>query len=59
MVVPMLAARQLVGVICLQSHEPGAFQATDEAVMGIVASQVAVAMARLKPAAAPRAEAIA
>ncbi len=44
MVIPMLAARKLVGVICLQSHEAGAFQAADECVVGIMANQVALAM---------------
>lgn len=44
MVIPMLAARKLVGVICLQSHEAGAFQASDECVVGILANQVALAM---------------
>lgn len=47
MVIPMLAHRQLVGVICLQSHEAGAFQAADECVVGILANQVAMAMAIL------------
>jgi putative methionine-R-sulfoxide reductase with GAF domain len=47
MVIPMLAHRRLVGVICLQSHEPGAFQASDECVVGILANQVALAMAIL------------
>jgi hypothetical protein len=49
LVVPMLAARQLVGVICLQSHETGAFQAEDESVVGILANQVAAAITRLQP----------
>jgi len=47
MVVPMLAQRRLVGVICLQSHDAGAFLAADECVVGILASQVAVAIASL------------
>lgn len=47
LVAPMLAHRKLVGVICLQSHEAGAFQAADECVVGILASQVAMAMAML------------
>ncbi len=47
LIAPMLAHRKLVGVICLQSHEPGAFQAADECVVGILASQVAMAMAAL------------
>jgi putative methionine-R-sulfoxide reductase with GAF domain len=51
LVVPMLAHRELVGVICAQSPRPGAFQAADECVVGILASQVATAMASLN---APR-----
>jgi hypothetical protein len=47
MVIPMLAHRRLVGVICLQSHETGAFQADDECVVGILANQVAMSMAML------------
>lgn len=53
MVVPMLAHRKLVGVICLQSHEPGAFQADDECVVGILAAQLAMAMAVLGTAERP------
>jgi adenylate cyclase len=57
MVTPMLAHRKLVGVICMQSHEPGAFQAADECVVGILATQVAMTIAALgvieRPAAAP------
>lgn len=49
MIVPMLAFRKLVGVICLQSHETGAFQAADESVVGILANQVAMALAQLQP----------
>jgi GAF domain-containing protein len=49
MVVPMLAYRQLVGVICLQSHEAGTFQGRDEAIIGILANQVAMAIASMKP----------
>jgi hypothetical protein len=49
LIVPMLAFRQLVGVICLQSHETGAFKAADESVVGILANQVAMAMAQLHP----------
>lgn len=48
LIVPMLAARELVGVICLQSHETGAFQAEDEAVVGILANQVALALTQLR-----------
>lgn len=47
LVVPMLAYHQLAGVICLQSPNPGAFQAADECVVGILANQVAMAMAIL------------
>jgi adenylate cyclase len=49
----MLAARQLVGVICLQSHETGAFQGEDEAVVGILATQVAARITQLQPQDAP------
>lgn len=45
MVIPMLAYHQLVGVLSLQSDEPGAFQAADECAMAIIANQVAMAMA--------------
>jgi class 3 adenylate cyclase/putative methionine-R-sulfoxide reductase with GAF domain len=48
LVTPMLAHRQLVGVLCLQSDMPGAFQAADECVAGILANQVAMAMATLR-----------
>ena len=44
---PMLAHRKLVGVLCLQSEVPGAFQAADECVVSILANQVAMAMASL------------
>lgn len=58
MVVPMLAHRKLLGVICFQSHEPGAFQANDECVAGILANQAATAIHALgipeSAAAAPR-----
>ncbi|MBX7111619.1 MAG: GAF domain-containing protein [Dehalococcoidia bacterium] len=47
LVTPMLAHRELVGVLVLQSERPGAFQATDEWLMGILASQVALAMEAL------------
>ena len=47
MVTPMLAHRQLLGVLCLQSPEAGAFQAADECVAGIIANQVAMAIAML------------
>jgi len=48
LVTPMLAYRQLVGVLCLQSEAAGAFQAADESVVGIIANQAAVAMAALR-----------
>ncbi len=47
LVTPMLAHRRLVGVLCVQSEEPGAFSASDECVAGIVANQVAMAMAAI------------
>ncbi|MCK9520188.1 MAG: GAF domain-containing protein, partial [Dehalococcoidia bacterium] len=50
LVTPMLAHRQLVGVLCLQSEAPGAFQADDEFVVGILANQVAMALAALRQA---------
>jgi len=53
LVTPMLAYHKLVGVLCLQSETPGAFQAADECVVGILANQVAMGMATLqKPTAA-------
>jgi adenylate cyclase len=48
LITPMLAHRELVGVLCLQSETPGAFQAADECVAGILANQVATAMATLR-----------
>ena len=53
LVVPMLAQRKLIGVICMQSHEAGAFQAADECVVAILASQVANAIASLSVSEAP------
>jgi hypothetical protein len=47
MVTPMLAHRQLVGMLCLQSETPGAFQSADECVAGILASQTAMALTGL------------
>ena len=44
MVTPLMAQRKLAGVIVTQSHEPGAFQAADECVVGILAAQVAMSM---------------
>jgi putative methionine-R-sulfoxide reductase with GAF domain len=49
LVAPMLAYRQLVGMICLQSEHPGAFQSADECVVGILASQAAMALTALRP----------
>ena len=49
LVAPMLAYRQLVGVLCLQSEQPGAFQSADECVVGILANQVAMALTALRP----------
>jgi signal transduction protein with GAF and PtsI domain len=45
MVAPMLAHRELLGVICVESSEPGVFQASDECAFGILANQVAMALA--------------
>jgi putative methionine-R-sulfoxide reductase with GAF domain len=56
LVAPMLAYRQLVGVLCLQSEQPGAFQAADECVVGILANQVAMALSALRPTDAETAE---
>jgi len=50
LVCPMLAHRSLIGVIALQSEQPGAFQAADECVVGILANQVAMAIAGLATA---------
>lgn len=47
LVTPMLAHRELVGVVVLQSERAGAFQSADEWLMGILASQVAMAMEAL------------
>jgi adenylate cyclase len=49
LVTPMLAYHQLVGVLCLQSERPGAFQSADECVVGILANQVAMALTALCP----------
>jgi predicted pyridoxine 5'-phosphate oxidase superfamily flavin-nucleotide-binding protein len=48
LVAPMLAHRKLVGMLCLQSETPGAFQSADECVASILASQVAMAMATMR-----------
>ncbi|OAI41482.1 hypothetical protein AYO38_03595 [bacterium SCGC AG-212-C10] len=50
LVTPMLAYHQLVGVLCFQSEEAGAFQAADECIVSILANQVAMAMSALRPA---------
>ena len=47
LVTPMLAYRQLVGMLTLQSEKPGAFQTADECVAGIMANQLAVALASI------------
>lgn len=47
LVTPMLAHRELVGVLVLQSERAGAFQAADEWLAGILASHVAMAMEAL------------
>jgi adenylate cyclase len=47
LVSPMLAQHQLVGVLCLQSEAPGAFQSSDEWVVGILANQTAMALTAL------------
>lgn len=47
LVVPMLAHRKLVGMLCLESEAPGAFKSADECVASILASQIAMAMATL------------
>jgi hypothetical protein len=47
LVTPMLAHRQLVGIICLQSEAPGAFQAADESIASILANQAGMAIAGL------------
>ena len=50
LVTPMLAHRQLVGVLCLQSEEAGRFRATDECIAALLANQVALALASIPPA---------
>jgi hypothetical protein len=52
LVAPMLAHRKLVGMLCLQSETPGAFQSADECIVSILASQVAMAMATMEPTSA-------
>ncbi|MEZ4502295.1 MAG: GAF domain-containing protein [Dehalococcoidia bacterium] len=50
LVTPMLAYHKLVGVLYLQSEEPGAFLSNDECVVGILANQAAMALATLRQA---------
>jgi putative methionine-R-sulfoxide reductase with GAF domain len=50
LVAPMLAFHSLVGVLCLQSDKPGAFQAADECVVGILANHLATALATQRKA---------
>jgi adenylate cyclase len=50
LVVPMLAHRKLVGMLCMQSESPGAFQSADECIASILASHVAMAMAGMQRA---------
>jgi adenylate cyclase len=57
LVTPMLAYRQLVGVLCMQSETPGAFQSADECVTAILANQVAMALTALRPTESPASEA--
>lgn len=49
LVAPMLAHRKLVGMLCLQSERPGAFQSADECVVSILANHVAMAMTTMQP----------
>ena len=46
LVVPLLAQGQLLGVLCVQSAEPGAFSRDDEELATVVAHQLASCMAR-------------
>jgi putative methionine-R-sulfoxide reductase with GAF domain len=48
LVTPMLAHRELVGMLCLQSETPGAFNSDDECVAGILANQVAMVLTTLR-----------
>jgi adenylate cyclase len=57
LVTPMLAYRKLVGMLCFQSPIAGAFRAEDECIVGIIANQVAMAMARLQESESAAAEA--
>ncbi|MGE0226936.1 MAG: GAF domain-containing protein [Dehalococcoidia bacterium] len=47
LVTPMLVRRELVGVLVMQSERAGAFTAQDEWLVGMLASQVALAMEAL------------
>jgi GAF domain/Pyridoxamine 5'-phosphate oxidase len=55
LVVPLMAQRELLGVLCLQSEESGRFRGGDEDAMQIAARQLAMAMSllRLQPSDAP------
>ncbi len=44
LIVPMLAARKLVGVLCFQSEQVGAFQSAHECIASILANQLAMAL---------------
>lgn len=58
LVTPMLAYHKLVGVLCFQSEETGAFQSMDECVAGILANQAAAAMVTLRQLERDRDEAV-
>jgi adenylate cyclase len=45
LILPLLSRNKLLGVLCLQSAEPGRFLETDERVMQIVARHLAASMA--------------
>lgn len=47
LITPMLAYHQLVGIVCMQSEAPGAFQSADECIAAILSNQAAMAMATL------------
>jgi hypothetical protein len=49
---PLLAFRELVGVICFQSEERGRFRVGDEHLTGILASHLGVAIALLRESSA-------
>ncbi|GEM_PF-1023617 len=46
--VPMRIGERLVGVICVQSYAPGAYDEEDEQLLGTIADQVAVAVERAR-----------